>query len=61
MMADPDFQEQTRLILSEIAAARGRPVPYEPTLDLSLSTASAATQDSPVSPLQYPFRFGADM
>ncbi|RPD56286.1 P-loop containing nucleoside triphosphate hydrolase protein [Lentinus tigrinus ALCF2SS1-7] len=49
VLFDPDFQEQTRLILSEVAAARGHPVPYEPTLDLST--------DEPATPLNYPFNF----
>ncbi|KAI0716140.1 P-loop containing nucleoside triphosphate hydrolase protein [Cerioporus squamosus] len=51
VLFDPDFQEQTRLILSEISAARGHPVPYEPELDLSSAEEPATT------PLEYPFNF----
>ncbi|TFK86167.1 P-loop containing nucleoside triphosphate hydrolase protein, partial [Polyporus arcularius HHB13444] len=52
VLFDPDFQEQTRLILSEISAARGHPVPYEPELDLSSTEEEPAT-----TPLEYPFNF----
>ncbi|KAI0757767.1 P-loop containing nucleoside triphosphate hydrolase protein [Daedaleopsis nitida] len=47
VLFDPDFQEATRAILSQISAARGHPVPYDPVLDLSAKTAP--------TPLNYPF------
>ncbi|KAI0668751.1 P-loop containing nucleoside triphosphate hydrolase protein [Trametes maxima] len=50
VLFDPDFQEATRMILADVSAARGHPVPYEPELNLS-------TTDSkePATPLDYPF------
>ncbi|KAI0638765.1 P-loop containing nucleoside triphosphate hydrolase protein [Trametes polyzona] len=47
VLFDPDFQEATRMILADISAARGHPVPFEPELDLS-------TKDVK-TPLDYPF------
>ncbi|KAH8999892.1 P-loop containing nucleoside triphosphate hydrolase protein [Lactarius hatsudake] len=41
---DPDFIDQTLLLLSDVAAARGKPVPPKP-------------QASPATPLDYPFNF----
>ncbi|KAI0762265.1 P-loop containing nucleoside triphosphate hydrolase protein [Fomes fomentarius] len=49
VLLDPDFQEATRSILSAISAARGRPVPYDPVLNLAEEVAPA--------PLNYPFNF----
>ncbi|OBZ79025.1 ATP-dependent RNA helicase MRH4, mitochondrial [Grifola frondosa] len=48
VLFDPDFQEETRMLLADISAARGHPVPFEQELDL-------ATQEKEPSPLDYPF------
>jgi len=52
---DPDFQESTRTLLADIAAARGQPVPY-PTDSLlpspETSTPSNLVQNTPIN---YPF------
>ncbi|EMD41330.1 hypothetical protein CERSUDRAFT_69913 [Gelatoporia subvermispora B] len=50
VLLDPDFQAYTRLLLAEISAARGRPVPFEPQLDLT-AQAEAQTQTQ----VDYPF------
>ena len=52
---DPDFQESTRTLLADVAAARGHPVPYTPNLlppSPETSTASTITQNAPIN---YPF------
>ncbi|OCH85617.1 P-loop containing nucleoside triphosphate hydrolase protein [Obba rivulosa] len=38
LFVDPDFQAYTRLLLAEVSAARGRPVPFEPQVDLTSQT-----------------------
>ncbi|KAH8091414.1 P-loop containing nucleoside triphosphate hydrolase protein [Cristinia sonorae] len=50
VLLDPDFQESTRLLLADIAAARGHPVKYQPELNLS----SIGT-NTPVEVPEYPF------
>ena len=52
---DPDFQESTRTLLADIAAARGQPVPHTPDFlppSLETSTASTSVQNTPIN---YPF------
>ncbi|KAG2154030.1 P-loop containing nucleoside triphosphate hydrolase protein [Suillus clintonianus] len=53
VLFDPDFQESTRMLLSDIAAARGSPVPVIPSSALS-STPDSETSAQPIS---YPFNF----
>ncbi|KAF5356453.1 hypothetical protein D9758_009514 [Tetrapyrgos nigripes] len=56
VLFDPDFQETTRLLLSEISAARGHPV--ELTLEPSLSAftpSETETVDKTVNAIKYPF------
>lgn len=52
---DPDFQESTRTLLADVAAARGQPV--QNTLDfLPPSPETPATSTSPqTTPISYPF------
>ncbi|CDO69828.1 hypothetical protein BN946_scf184803.g26 [Trametes cinnabarina] len=52
VLFDPDFQEATRMILADISAARGHPVPFEPELNLTPSEPKARFQPTPVD---YPF------
>ncbi|KAI0259302.1 P-loop containing nucleoside triphosphate hydrolase protein, partial [Gloeopeniophorella convolvens] len=52
VLFDPDFIDETLLLLSDVAAARGRPV-LTPTADKSTETAKATTP--PPQPLEYPF------
>lgn len=55
-VADPDFQESTRMILADIAAARGSPVAYQPSvpsLSIQAPEAALASEDSNV--IAYPF------
>ena len=47
---DADFQESTRMLLSNIASARGHPVPFEPKSDLE-----PLDQDTPPTAIKYPF------
>lgn len=52
---DPDFQENTRTLLADVAAARGQPVPRTPDLlppSPETSTASTLVQNTPIN---YPF------
>ena len=52
---DPDFQESTRALLADVAAARGQPVPYTPDFlspQPETSTTSTLVQNTPIS---YPF------
>ena len=51
MFSDPDFQESTRLLLSEIAAARGSPVPYYQ------DNFNYRKQDTPIEPAPVSFPF----
>ncbi|KAI9062272.1 P-loop containing nucleoside triphosphate hydrolase protein [Trametes sanguinea] len=52
VLFDPDFQEATRLILADISAARGHPVPFEPELDLAPADPKSRPQPTPID---YPF------
>ncbi|KAH9891339.1 P-loop containing nucleoside triphosphate hydrolase protein [Cubamyces lactineus] len=52
LFADPDFQEATRMILADISAARGHPVPFDP--ELKLPSADSKTKPAP-TPIDYPF------
>ncbi|KAG6334763.1 hypothetical protein ID866_4329 [Astraeus odoratus] len=52
VLFDPDFQEATRTLLADIAAARGRPVPLTPLTAL----ASAGTEET-TPQISYPFNF----
>lgn len=49
VLFDPDFQETTRLLLSEVSAARGSPVPYYPD-DFNFKTESVEPKS-----ISYPF------
>ncbi|KAI0353213.1 P-loop containing nucleoside triphosphate hydrolase protein [Trametes cingulata] len=53
VLFDPDFQEATRMILADISAARGHPVPFDPELNLT-SGNDAKTKPTP-TPLDYSF------
>ncbi|KAF9043330.1 P-loop containing nucleoside triphosphate hydrolase protein [Panaeolus papilionaceus] len=57
VLLDPDFQESTRTLLADIAAARGRPVPDSPTNPFSSSTPFKTLPPSlgDSQPLNYPF------
>ncbi|OSD05588.1 P-loop containing nucleoside triphosphate hydrolase protein [Trametes coccinea BRFM310] len=52
VLFDPDFQEATRMILADISAARGHPVPFEPELNLAPADAKSRPQPTPI---EYPF------
>ncbi|KAI0659183.1 P-loop containing nucleoside triphosphate hydrolase protein [Cubamyces menziesii] len=52
VLLDPDFQEATRMILADISAARGHPVPFEP--EFKLPSADAKRKPAP-TPIHYPF------
>ncbi|KAH9021671.1 P-loop containing nucleoside triphosphate hydrolase protein [Lactarius deliciosus] len=52
VLFDPDFIDQTLLLLSDVAAARGKPVPV-----ISRAEPNPKPQASPVTPLDYPFNF----
>ncbi|KAI9437273.1 P-loop containing nucleoside triphosphate hydrolase protein [Lactarius indigo] len=52
VLFDPDFIDQTLLLLSDVAAARGKPVPV-----ISHAEPKAKPQASPATPLDYPFNF----
>jgi ATP-dependent RNA helicase MRH4, mitochondrial len=53
--SDPDFQESTRTLLADVAAARGQPVQSAPDLlPPSLENADASTLPQ-VTPINYPF------
>ncbi|KAI8983171.1 P-loop containing nucleoside triphosphate hydrolase protein [Trametes punicea] len=52
VLFDPDFQEATRMILADISAARGHPVPFDP--ELKLTPTDAKARPTP-TPLDYPF------
>ena len=51
---DPDFQATTRLLLSDISAARGHPVPVVSAPELENPAANEKTQSTPI-PISYPF------
>lgn len=54
-LLDPDFQESTRALLADVAAARGQPIPHAPYLlppSTETSTASTLVQTAPIN---YPF------
>ncbi|KAJ8596389.1 P-loop containing nucleoside triphosphate hydrolase protein [Rhizopogon salebrosus TDB-379] len=55
VLFDPDFQESTRMLLADIAAARGQPVPVI-TASVSSSPDSEGTP-TPAQPISYPFNF----
>ncbi|KZP03678.1 hypothetical protein FIBSPDRAFT_879233 [Athelia psychrophila] len=50
VMFNPDFQEYTRMLLADIALARGVSVPFNPTSDLN-----PLGSETPYTPLNYPF------
>ncbi|KAH9165693.1 P-loop containing nucleoside triphosphate hydrolase protein [Lactarius sanguifluus] len=52
VLFDPDFIDQTLLLLSDVAAARGKPVPV-----ISHVEPKSKPQASLVTPLDYPFNF----
>ena len=52
---DPDFQESTRTLLADIAAARGQPVPHTPDLFSPPSETSTASTSVQSTPINYPF------
>ncbi|KAI0074790.1 P-loop containing nucleoside triphosphate hydrolase protein [Panus rudis PR-1116 ss-1] len=54
VLFDPDFQESTRLLLADIAAARGHPVDFQPQLNLPGFGAKEGTSTTPEIP-EYPF------
>ncbi|KAG2742784.1 P-loop containing nucleoside triphosphate hydrolase protein [Suillus brevipes Sb2] len=56
VLFDPDFQESTRMLLADIAAARGSPVPVIPSSALSSTPDSEATATS-IQSISYPFNF----
>ncbi|KIJ67476.1 hypothetical protein HYDPIDRAFT_173975 [Hydnomerulius pinastri MD-312] len=56
VLFDPDFQESTRMLLADIAAARGQPVPMISTSALSSLQNPPPSPDSP-QPISYPFNF----
>jgi ATP-dependent RNA helicase MRH4 len=56
VLFDPDFQESTRMLLADIAAARGSPVPVIPSSALSPTPDSEATTTS-IQSISYPFNF----
>jgi hypothetical protein len=49
---DPDFIDETLLLLSDVAAARGKPVPV-----ISRAEPESKAPASPPTPLDYPFNF----
>ena len=55
--ADPDFQESTRMLLADIAAARGQPVPVIPSSADISSTPDSKEMPTSVQPISYPFNF----
>lgn len=55
LVLDPDFQESTRLLLSDIASARGQAVPYTPELDLPASNPTSSTPQVTAEVPKYPF------
>ncbi|KAG1718413.1 P-loop containing nucleoside triphosphate hydrolase protein [Suillus lakei] len=56
VLFDPDFQESTRMLLADIAAARGQPVPVIPPSALS-STPDPEVATSSMKSISYPFNF----
>ncbi|KIK37336.1 hypothetical protein CY34DRAFT_15785 [Suillus luteus UH-Slu-Lm8-n1] len=56
VLFNPDFQESTRMLLADIAAARGSPVPAIPSSALSSTPDSEATATS-IQSISYPFNF----
>ena len=52
---DPDFQESTRTLLADIAAARGQPVENTPDHILPSPEASPTATASEPNPINYPF------
>ena len=52
---DPDFQESTRTLLADIAAARGQPVPNTPDPFLPPSETPTTPTLSQNTPINYPF------
>jgi len=54
ILFDPDFQESTRMLLADVAAARGQPVTYTPNPPPSLETPTSLTL-SQNAPINYPF------
>lgn len=57
VLFDPDFQESTRMLLADIAKARGHPVEYQPELVLPDANATVASKAEvpKVEIPQYPF------
>ncbi|KAI6021028.1 P-loop containing nucleoside triphosphate hydrolase protein [Pisolithus marmoratus] len=56
VLFDPDFQEATRMLLADIAAARGCPVPVTPVPMLVPQDAQQKS-DTIARPISYPFNF----
>ncbi|CAL1697235.1 unnamed protein product [Somion occarium] len=52
VLFDPDFQESTRLLLADIATAKGKPVAFTPELNLSSTTTEPAPS---IEVPKYPF------
>jgi ATP-dependent RNA helicase MRH4, mitochondrial len=53
LFADPDFQETTRLLLSEVSAARGHPITLTP--ESTSSSFAPIDADNSVNAINYPF------
>ncbi|XP_006457418.1 hypothetical protein AGABI2DRAFT_123286 [Agaricus bisporus var. bisporus H97] len=56
VLFDPDFQEVTRTLLSDISAARGHPIEMKSLDSLLPSTISTDSSTTP-DPINYPFNF----
>ncbi|OAX38102.1 P-loop containing nucleoside triphosphate hydrolase protein [Rhizopogon vinicolor AM-OR11-026] len=56
ILFDPDFQQSTLMLLADIAAARGQPVPVISSSDISSTLDSELTHAS-AQPISYPFNF----
>ncbi|KAI0791872.1 P-loop containing nucleoside triphosphate hydrolase protein [Abortiporus biennis] len=52
VLFDPDFQESTRMLLADIAQARGHSVPYTP--DIQLPEPNSTAVNTPLSPEELP-------
>ncbi|KAK7457245.1 RNA helicase, variant 2 [Stygiomarasmius scandens] len=58
VLFDPDFQETTRLLLSEISAARGQTIALTPEPSLSsFDSSETEPSDKTVEAINYPFNF----
>ncbi|KAF9525451.1 P-loop containing nucleoside triphosphate hydrolase protein, partial [Crepidotus variabilis] len=54
VLFDPDFQETTRLLLADISAARGHPVPVISASELEAQQSGTSDVSTP-TPIEYPF------